>query len=144
MVRPLVSYDDITTPQESGNRPTTMHGPDVPVSTASSNPHPPKRRRVNGKSRGGGAQVQHWDDPSGQAQQMNYDDSVVVESTSARVYVERKGEAQGEDMAEEEEEEEEEESRELTHEEIWDDSVLIDAWNSAMAEYEVRFISLFW
>lgn len=31
---------------------------------------------------------------------------------------------------------EEEESRELTHEEIWDDSALIDAWNSATAEYE--------
>ena len=39
---------------------------------------------------------------------------------------------------EEEEEEEEEESRDLTHEEIWDDSALIDAWNSAAAEYEVR------
>ncbi|GJE94252.1 hypothetical protein PsYK624_104210 [Phanerochaete sordida] len=33
-------------------------------------------------------------------------------------------------------EEEEEESRDLTHEEIWDDSALIDAWNSATAEYE--------
>ena len=32
---------------------------------------------------------------------------------------------------------EEEESRELNHEEIWDDSALIDAWNSAAAEYEV-------
>lgn len=31
---------------------------------------------------------------------------------------------------------EEEESRELSHEEIWDDSALIDAWNSATAEYE--------
>jgi len=29
-----------------------------------------------------------------------------------------------------------EESRELTHDEIWDDSALIDAWNSATAEYE--------
>ena len=34
-------------------------------------------------------------------------------------------------------EEEEEESRELTHEEIWDDSALVNAWDSAMAEYEV-------
>jgi hypothetical protein len=40
--------------------------------------------------------------------------------------------------AEEEEEEEEEESRELTHTEIWDDSALINAWESAAAEYEVR------
>ncbi|EAU93283.1 hypothetical protein CC1G_12189 [Coprinopsis cinerea okayama7 len=29
-----------------------------------------------------------------------------------------------------------EESRELTHEEIWDDSALIDAWNAANEEYE--------
>lgn len=29
-----------------------------------------------------------------------------------------------------------EESRELTQEEIWDDSALIDAWNAAMEEYE--------
>ena len=29
-----------------------------------------------------------------------------------------------------------EESRELTHEEIWDDSALIEAWNSATEEYE--------
>ena len=35
--------------------------------------------------------------------------------------------------------EEEEESRALTHEEIWDDAALIDAWNSAEAEYEVPF-----
>ena len=34
-------------------------------------------------------------------------------------------------------EEEEEESRDLTHDEIWDDSALIEAWNSATAEYEV-------
>ena len=37
----------------------------------------------------------------------------------------------------EQEEREEEESRPLTHEEIWDDSALVDAWNSAEAEYEV-------
>lgn len=29
------------------------------------------------------------------------------------------------------------ESRELTHEEVWDDSALIDAWNAANEEYEV-------
>jgi hypothetical protein len=32
----------------------------------------------------------------------------------------------------------EENSRELTYEEIWDDSALIDAWNAATEEYEVR------
>jgi hypothetical protein len=33
-------------------------------------------------------------------------------------------------------------SRELTHEEIWDDSALIEAWNAAEEEYEVRFLSI--
>lgn len=33
-------------------------------------------------------------------------------------------------------EEGEEESRELTHEEIWDDSALVNAWDAAMEEYE--------
>ncbi len=32
-----------------------------------------------------------------------------------------------------------EESRELTHNEIWDDSALIDAWESAKAEYAVSY-----
>jgi hypothetical protein len=36
---------------------------------------------------------------------------------------------------------EHEESRELTYEEIWDDSALIDAWNAAAEEYEVCIIS---
>ena len=30
------------------------------------------------------------------------------------------------------------ESRELAHEEIWDDSALIEAWDAAMEEYRVR------
>ena len=36
-----------------------------------------------------------------------------------------------------EEEEDEEESRALTHDEIWDDAALVDAWHAAEAEYEV-------
>lgn len=30
------------------------------------------------------------------------------------------------------------ESRELTYDEIWDDSALIEAWNAATEEYEVH------
>lgn len=52
------------------------------------------------------------------------------------------GYEEGEEYAEEEDQEEEE-SRELAHEDIWDDSALIDAWNSATAEYEVRLFILF-
>jgi len=32
--------------------------------------------------------------------------------------------------------EEEEENRQLTHEEIWDDSALVNAWEAATEEYE--------
>jgi len=35
------------------------------------------------------------------------------------------------------EEEEEEEDRELSHEEIWDDSALVNAWEAAQQEYEM-------
>lgn len=31
-----------------------------------------------------------------------------------------------------------EESRQLTHDEVWDDSALIRAWDAAVEEYEVR------
>ncbi len=40
------------------------------------------------------------------------------------------------DMEQEDEGECDEESRELTHEEIWDDSALVDAWEAAQQEYE--------
>ena len=70
--------------------------------------------------------MQHWDDPGNQGMAMSYDDAPNPVPTKVTA-------------AEEEEEydDEEEESRELSHEEIWDDSALIDAWNSAAAEYEV-------
>ena len=43
----------------------------------------------------------------------------------------------GEAVLDEEEDGEYQESRELTHDEIWDDSALIDAWNAATEEYKV-------
>ncbi len=65
---------------------------------------------------------------------MNYDD-VPAPASSTTIGTGVDVEAAG---GEEEYYEEEEESRELSHDEIWDDSALIDAWNSAAAEYEVR------
>ena len=112
--RALVSYDDITTPQDAA---PAQLGPPLP----STNQPPAKKRRTHQKAppRRTPRHVQHWDDPGNGADVMSYD-----------------GDANGtEEYAEEEEEEEE--SRELTHEDIWDDSALIDAWNSATAEYEV-------
>ena len=68
--------------------------------------------------------MQHWDDPGNQGMAMSYDDAPNPVATTITA-------------AEEEYDDEEEESRELSHGEIWDDSALIDAWNSAAAEYEV-------
>ncbi|EJF58766.1 hypothetical protein BD309DRAFT_971366 [Dichomitus squalens] len=124
-MRPIISYDDITTPQ-----PALPPPPPNPKHQAnSSNPQPPAKKRKTGpnqRQRGAangrvGQPVQHWDDPGNQGMQMSYDDAP------------RQTEVRGE---EEEEWDEEEESRELSHDEIWDDSALIDAWNSAAAEYE--------
>ena len=88
-------------------------------------PGSPKKRK-----RGPGPQ-RHWDDPEQQSSMLPYDEDIEIK------------EDRDNDNAEEEEEEEEEESRELTHDEIWDDSALIAAWESATAEYEVTIYSCF-
>jgi len=85
---------------------------------------PPKKRKREGPHarRPPPLPVQHWDDPGSNQDHLMYDENgVMQDSTTA---------------AETQEEEEEEESRELTNEEIWDDSALIDAWNAANEEYE--------
>ena len=125
-MRPIISYDDIAPPQVSPPNP-----PPPPAQP------PAKKRKTNQNQRPGGSRagqpthaVQHWDDPGSQGMQMSYEETpkaVPAAGTSAAPAHE-----------EADEEDEEEESRELTHEEIWDDSALIDAWNSAAAEYEVR------
>jgi len=74
------------------------------------------------RKRGPGPQ-RHWDDPEQQSSMLPYDEDVEIKEEDA-------------DNDNVEEEEEEEESRELTHDEIWDDSALIAAWESATAEYE--------
>ena len=80
-------------------------------------PGPSKKRKRNpGLQR-------HWDDPEQQSSSLPYDEDAL----------EKKIEGDGAvDDAEEETE-----SRELTQDEIWDDSALIAAWESATAEYEV-------
>ncbi|PSR76843.1 hypothetical protein PHLCEN_2v8157 [Hermanssonia centrifuga] len=119
-MRPVVSYDDLSAPQQPVQQ---QLGPPLP----STNQPPAKKRRVHQKApqRRPPQYTQHWDDPGSNTQTMNYDDDVSAV-------------APGSENAgyEEEEEEQEEESRELTHNEIWDDSALIDAWDSAIAEYE--------
>jgi hypothetical protein len=110
--RQLVQYGDLEQSQQT-------HGASSSAVASHLGHSPPskKRKRSNQKTKRP-RKTAHWDEP--EDSKMNYDD------TSAH----------GEDG-----EIEEEESRELTHEEIWDDSALIDAWNSATAEYEVRPVS---
>lgn len=115
-MRTVVSYDDIVTPQ---NNASAQIGPPLPSATQ---PPAKKRRTSHQKAQNRPSaqqQIQHWDDPGDDADVMHYggDPSGVADAM---------------DYAEEEDE-----SRELTHEEVWDDSALIDAWNSAAAEYEV-------
>jgi hypothetical protein len=119
-MRPLVSYDDITTP----------YPPDVTNARNSVNqPQSKKRKRnigqksqnINKRQLGGQPTryVQHWDDPGMSSQPVSYDEDGNEEYGADEV--------------------EEEESRELTHHEIWDDTALIDAWNAASEEYEVCY-----
>ena len=112
-MRAVVSYDDLAAPQ---NNASTQLGPPLP----SSNSQPPAKKRRTSHQKAPpqkrpSQHVQHWDDPGSNAQAISY----------------------GDNLAGDMEDEEEDESRELTHEEIWDDSALIEAWNSATAEYEV-------
>ncbi|KAI0656810.1 hypothetical protein C8Q70DRAFT_317175 [Cubamyces menziesii] len=129
-MRPLISYDDIVPAEQAPSVP-----PKAPMNPPAA-PPPAKKRKTNqnqgrhGASGSGRQQaVQHWDDPGNQEPQMVYDEVAVASGSGSG----NAGQAAG---GEQYEEEEEEESRELTHEEIWDDSALIEAWNSAAAEYE--------
>ena len=113
-MRPVVSYDDITAPQNGSSKQLGLLPP-------SANQPPAKKRRISQhKASQKRVAQQHWDDPGNGTDAMTYgeDDSAYA-------------------VEEMEYEEEEEESRDLTHDEIWDDSALIEAWNSATAEYEV-------
>jgi hypothetical protein len=111
-MRPIVSYDDIA-PAVSGRPALPPRG------------NQDGRRGGRGRGRGssGAPNRVHWDDPAAmQSDSISYDESQPQQSSSKKKW--------------------EFKSRELTHEEIWDDSALVDAWDAAMEEYEAC-ISLF-
>jgi hypothetical protein len=113
--RTLVSYDDIISPQTA------------PAATPQVLQHSPTQAPSKKRKRSAKSNRKH---------KVNRGDELgrLEEST---VYTEESMEEARDPGVEEEEE-----NRELTHEEIWDDSALIDAWNAAAEEYEVcRFIS---
>lgn len=116
-------------------------------------PKPPvikkqKRGRKNKRNRqeytSGTALVDaHWDDPGLQVSGISYDEDYDAVGANAD-YNNEDGEWEDDEyhgdaaIADENyDEEEEDKSRDLTHEEIWDDSALIAAWDAANEEYEV-------
>ena len=110
MVRPLVSYDDISSPQDKS------------IYSPAPRPKPSKKRKRYGQ--------QHWDDHA-ESQPAEMEEALV---TSGAHNAQRAGKDARETAVDEE-------SRELTHDEIWDDSALIDVWNAATAEYEASLIA---
>lgn len=92
--------------------------------------------RSQGNAERGGSRMRngmpmHWDDPGAQTMDISYDADGDASSGAAALNV---WEGAVDDC------EEEDESRELTHEEIWDDSALVAAWDAAAEEYEVRTV----
>lgn len=109
-MRQLLRYD--LEDSSGSSKPPGLGGPST---------QPPSKKRKYSQQKGRGAHVQHWDDPGTLQEAVVYD-----EQENGALHEHPQFEV----------EEEAEESRELTYEDIWDDSALIDAWNSAQAEYE--------
>ncbi|PCH33122.1 hypothetical protein WOLCODRAFT_134938 [Wolfiporia cocos MD-104 SS10] len=109
-MRQIISYDGITSPQ-------TLHAAQ-PNSHPSSSQQPSKKRRMNPTN---GYTKRHNKKKRGSTRQGS---SHTYASSGSAQAAQTDG-VEGED----------EEDCELTHEEIWDDSALIDAWDTAMAEY---------
>ncbi|KAH9487231.1 hypothetical protein JR316_0001300 [Psilocybe cubensis] len=138
--RPIISYDDITLPYDQPETPLVNH----PSSSSHAGTQPPskkrkknnhnnqkaKRRQDANASRNNGPGSQT---PASQKFMNTTTNSVKTQPPPAAIHEE--GGMEGEE-GEYECGYEEEESRELTHEEIWDDSALVDAWDAAMEEYE--------
>jgi hypothetical protein len=112
-MRPLLSYDDISAP------PQPLVGPQIPMTQGESEP-PSKKRKQSNQNRKNSTPLQHpqhWDDHNDQDHRMDYGGDGIDS-------IEASDDGDGE-------------SGELTYEEIWDDSALVDAWNAATEEYEV-------
>ncbi|KIM39114.1 hypothetical protein M413DRAFT_236086 [Hebeloma cylindrosporum] len=120
--RPVVSYDDITLPYDQPDelQPSSSHNAHHP-------PPPKKRKKNNQKAK------QHKNASNSTSQRAEF-----LNSTGGSSKQPPEGEKWDADDYGNEDEDggEGEESRELTHEEIWDDSALVNAWEAATEEYE--------
>ncbi|KAG6371505.1 hypothetical protein JVT61DRAFT_9209 [Boletus reticuloceps] len=140
-MRPLIQYDL--------DEPPVAHSDSLPTGPQPNTHRPPmKKRKRNHHNHL--KPLQHWDDPGSTTVGVEYDEqgaSIAAGSVPVSYaddiedeYVEEAADGD-EGAAEEQEQEGGEESGPLTHEEIWNDSALIDAWNSAEAEYKVCRVS---
>ncbi|KZT42758.1 hypothetical protein SISSUDRAFT_1041007 [Sistotremastrum suecicum HHB10207 ss-3] len=122
-MRPLLSYRDVA--EHNTTIPTTSFG--------QKNHHEMGKNNRGGskyKKRGAGRNNyqgnRHWDDlGASQSQELTYEEEGPQTSSATTTGQKRKRENDWENQ-----------SRELTHEEIWDDSALINAWDAAMEEYK--------
>ena len=125
--RPVVSYDDITLPYE-------QPGELQPQPSSSSHnalyhyPPPSKKRKKNNQKA-----KQHKSASNSTSRRAEFLKST---GTSSKQQIDEEQWDADPDEGEYGYDEEGEESRELTHEEIWDDSALVNAWEAATEEYE--------
>jgi hypothetical protein len=115
MARSIVSYDDLIPAQSSSIGPS-----------AQSSGYPPAKRQKRNQhfSNGSRRPAQHWDDPSASMHSESFSPASTSAPMSAPVI-------KAQDLQEGAE-------VELSHDEIWDDSALVDAWDAAQEEYRVR------
>ncbi|KAF4572444.1 SMN family protein [Pleurotus pulmonarius] len=110
-MRPIVSYDDISLPYQPPDEDTQS------TKNLSPPPRRPKKRKNNNNNNNS---TQHARAQNGGAHNQQ---AAPRPNTAVQVDEQEDYEAEGE-------------SRDLTHDEIWDDSALIEAWNAAAEEYE--------
>jgi hypothetical protein len=128
MSRSVVSYDDLIPAQGSGaglNSHSRSH---------LNPPYPPSKRQKRNQQYGGPRSAQHWDDPSASSQfgpspSSDFPPPSTAASATPVVVSSKDDEDNGNAV-------------DLTQEDIWDDSALINAWDAAQEEYRVRHDAL--
>ena len=105
--RQIVCYDDITLPYDSSTNRQSSVRP----------PPAKKRKKHNQKARRVNSPCPQTESTTSEVTERRNRENTAVEGVIADY--------------------DEEDSRELTHEEIWDDSALVGAWESAQQEYEM-------
>ena len=125
-----MSYDDITLPYD----PPDERQPQASSSSHNThyhNPPPSKKRKKNNQKA-----KQHRSASNSTSQHAEFLKSTGASSKQPPEEEQWDADANEGEHGYDEEGGEVEESRELTHEEIWDDSALVNAWEAATEEYE--------